>query len=79
MFQLTHLRHNLKTLLTDMGHGVLTVTHSGLAMVGLLVTVAVLVLSLRPDYLAEGEAIFTTGCASAMSVCGGCLRTWSSA
>ena len=56
MFQLTHLRHNLKTLLTDMGHGVLTVTHSGLAMVGLLVTVAVLVLSLRPDYLAEGEA-----------------------
>jgi soluble lytic murein transglycosylase-like protein len=56
MSQLSHLRHNLKTLLTDMGHGVLTVTHSGLAMVGLLVTVAVLVLSLRPDYLAEGEA-----------------------
>ena len=56
MSQLSHLRHNLKTLLADMGHGVLTVTHSGLAMVGLLVTVAVLVLSLRPDYLAEGEA-----------------------
>ena len=56
MSQLSHLRHNFKTLLTDMGHGVLTVTHSGLAMVGLLVTVAVLVLSLRPDYLAEGEA-----------------------
>jgi len=56
MSQLTQFRHNLKTLLTDMGHGVLTVTHSGLAMVGLLVTVTVLVLSLRPDYLAEGEA-----------------------
>ena len=56
MPQFTHLLHSLKTLLTDMGRGVLTVTHSGLAMVGLLVTVAVLVLSLRPDYLAEGEA-----------------------
>ena len=39
-----------------MGHGILTVTHSGLAMVGLVVTVGVLVLALRPDYLAEGEA-----------------------
>ena len=56
MSQLTSFRHSLKTLLTDMGHGVLTVTHSGLAMVGLLVTVTVLVLALRPDYLAEGEA-----------------------
>ena len=56
MFQLTPFRNRLQTLLTDMGHGVLTVTHSGLAMVGLLVTVVVLVLSLRPDYLAEGEA-----------------------
>ena len=56
MSQLSQFRHNLKTLLTDMGHGVLTVTHSGLAMVGLFVSVAVLVLALRPDYLAEGEA-----------------------
>jgi hypothetical protein len=56
MSQLTLFRNRLQTLLTDMGHGVLTVTHSGLAMVGLLVTVLVLVLSLRPDYLAEGEA-----------------------
>lgn len=52
----TQIRHSLKTLLTDMGNGVLTVTHSGLAMVGLVVTVVVLVLALRPDYLAEGEA-----------------------
>jgi hypothetical protein len=56
MSQLTQFRNRLQTLLTDMGHGVLTVTHSGLAMVGLLVTVVVVVLSLRPDYLAEGEA-----------------------
>ncbi len=56
MSAFTQFRRSLKTLLADMGHGVLTVTHSGLAMVGLLVTVAVLVLSLRPDYLAEGEA-----------------------
>jgi hypothetical protein len=56
MSQLTQLRDSLKTLLTDMGNGILTVTHSGLAMLGLLVSVAVLVLSLRPDYLAEGEA-----------------------
>lgn len=56
MPQLAQFRNRLQTLLTDMGHGVLTVTHSGLAMVGLLVTVVVLVLSLRPDYLAEGEA-----------------------
>jgi hypothetical protein len=56
MSQLSQFRHSLKTLLADTGHGVLTVTHSGLAMVGLLVTVTVLVLSLRPDFLAEGEA-----------------------
>ena len=56
MSQLAQFRQSLKTLLTDMGHGVLTVTHSGLAMVGLVVTVGVLVLALRPDYLAEGEA-----------------------
>ena len=52
----TPFRHRLQTMLTDMGNGVLTVTHSGLAMVGLVVTVTVLVLALRPDYLAEGEA-----------------------
>lgn len=56
MSHLAQFRQSLKTLLSDMGYGVLTVTHSGLAMVGLLVTVCVLVLSLRPDYLAEGEA-----------------------
>ena len=56
MTHFTQLRHSLKTLLTDTGSGILTVTHSGLAMVGLVVSVGVLVLALRPDYLAEGEA-----------------------
>lgn len=56
MQQLVQLRKNIVTLLTDMGHGIVTVTHSGLAMVGLAVSVCVVVLALRPDYLAEGEA-----------------------
>jgi soluble lytic murein transglycosylase-like protein len=56
MEQLTRLRKNISTLLADTGYGVVVVTHSGLAMVGLAVSVCVVVLALRPDYLAQGEA-----------------------
>ena len=56
MKQLALFRKNIQTLLADMGNGIVTVTHSGLAMVGLAVSVCVVVLALRPDYLAEGEA-----------------------
>jgi soluble lytic murein transglycosylase-like protein len=56
MKQLALFRKNIQTLLADTGNGIVTVTHSGLAMVGLAVSVCVVVLALRPDYLAEGEA-----------------------
>lgn len=56
MKQLALFRKNIQTLLADMGNGIVTVTHSGLAMVGLAVSVCVVVLALRPDYLVEGEA-----------------------
>ena len=56
MEQLAQFHKNIKTLLADTGNGIVTVTHSGLAMVGLAVSVCVVVLALRPDYLAEGEA-----------------------
>ena len=56
MEQLAQFHKNIKTLLTDTGNGIVTVTHSGLAMVGLAVSVCVVVLVLRPDYLAQGEA-----------------------
>ncbi|WP_350294916.1 lytic transglycosylase domain-containing protein [Limnohabitans sp. Rim8] len=56
MKQLALFRKNIQTLLADMGNGIVTVTHSGLAMVGLAVSVCMVVLALRPDYLVEGEA-----------------------
>ena len=55
MSQFTSFRKGLKTVLADTAHGVLTVTHSGLAMVGLAVTVSVVFFALRPDDLAQGE------------------------
>jgi len=56
MKKIALFRKNIKTLLADTGNGIVTVTHSGLAMVGLAVSVCVLVLALRPADLAEGEA-----------------------
>ena len=56
MKQLALFRKNIQTLLADTGNGIVTVTHSGFAMVGLAVSVCVVVLALRPDYLAQGEA-----------------------
>ena len=61
--------------LQDVGKGVLTLTHSGLAMVGLVVVLGMGVALFRPDILAQTESRFTNGFAHVNLACGGSLKT----
>ena len=47
----------VSTFLHDVGRGVLTLTHSGLAMLGLGLVVCISVAVLRPDVLAQTESV----------------------
>jgi soluble lytic murein transglycosylase-like protein len=50
------LKRGLRTFATDVGDGFFAITHNGLALLGLLVFCAVMVLTMRPDLRQAGEA-----------------------
>jgi soluble lytic murein transglycosylase-like protein len=54
--KLTKSRASVGVFLQDVGKGVLTLTHSGLAMVGLVVVLGMGVALFRPDILAQTES-----------------------
>ncbi|MEY3939131.1 MAG: Membrane-bound lytic murein transglycosylase [Pseudomonadota bacterium] len=62
--------------LHDVGKGVFTLTHSSLAMLGLVVVMGLSVALFRPDILAHKQSRrFMNGFARANSVCGGSRKT----
>ena len=52
---LQKLRVAISTFVQDVGKGVLTMTHSGLAMLGLALVLGLGVAAFRPDLLSEAE------------------------
>ena len=50
------LRVAISIFVRDVGRGVFTITHSGLAMLGLVVVLGVNVALFRPDILAQTES-----------------------
>jgi soluble lytic murein transglycosylase-like protein len=53
---LQKLRASISTFVHDVGRGVLTLTHSGLAMLGLALVLGLGVAAFRPDLLSETES-----------------------
>jgi len=56
MTALEKLKRGLRTFATDVGEGFFAITHNGLALLGLVVFCAVMVLTMRPDLRQTGEA-----------------------
>jgi hypothetical protein len=54
---LEHFGHGLRTFVSDVMQGFLAITHNGLALVGLVVFSATLVLTLKPDFRTQGETM----------------------
>ena len=53
----SQVRSGIHIFLSDVGRGVLTLTHSGLAMLGLSLVLGLSVSLLRPDLLAQSETV----------------------
>ena len=56
MTALEKLKRGLRTFANDVGEGFFAITHNGLALLGLVVFCAVMVLTMRPDLRQTGEA-----------------------